>query len=97
MARVARTPFHTTDALIVVSTNGYFDVFAPVARTPNDKPAYRGTTAELGATVRGPDGKLSVRPDSIALDAAVTAWSGLHGAAAVRGELGIHRDAEAVA
>ena len=91
---MARTPFLTTDATIVVSTDGYFDVFKPVARTPNDKPAYRGVMAELGSTVRGPDGKLSVRPDSVALDEAVTAWSGVHGAAAVRGELGLSRDDE---
>jgi hypothetical protein len=92
---VARTPFHTSDATIVVSTNGYFDVFPPAARRPNDKPAYRGVIAELGSTVRGPDGKLSVRPDSVALDEAVKAWSALHGAAAVRGELGTTRDDEA--
>ncbi len=93
---MARKPFHTPDALIVVSTDGYFDVFAPVARRENDKPAYRGVMAELGSAVRGADGKLSVRPDSAALDEAVMAWSAVHGAAAVRGEMGRNRDVEAV-
>lgn len=89
---VARRPFVTPDAHIVVSTDGYFDVFAPITRTPNDKPSYRGAIGELGATVRSPLGRLSVRPDSVALDDAVSAWSGVHGAAAVRGELGTSRE-----
>jgi ribonuclease HI len=93
MAPVARTPFLTDDATIVVSTDGYFDVFAPVARTPNDKPSYRGIIAELGPTVRLGD-RLSVRPDSVALREAVTAWSEDRGAAAVRGDLGGGRDHE---
>jgi hypothetical protein len=93
---VARRPFRTADALIVVSSEGYFDVFPPVNRRPNDKPAYRGVVAELGATLRGYDDKLSVRPDSVALDAAVSVWSRSHGAAAVRGDLGLGRNGSAV-
>ena len=89
---VARTSFRTADALIVVSTDGYFDVFPPAKRSSNDKPNYRGVIAELGPTVRGQDDRLSVRPDSVALDAAVTTWSGNHGAAAVRGDLGFGRN-----
>jgi hypothetical protein len=89
---VARRPFRTADALIVVSSDGYFDVFPPADRRPNDKPAYRGVVAELGPTLRGFDDKLSVRPDSVALDAAVSVWSRSHGAAAVRGELGLGRN-----
>ena len=85
---MARTPFQTPEALVVVSTQGYFDVYAPVARLENAKPAYRGVIAELGATVRGVDDKLSVRPDSAQLVEAVGAWSTRNGAAAVRGELG---------
>ncbi len=92
MAPVARRPFLTPDALIVVSSDGYFDVFAPGDRLPNARPPYRGSLAELGTTVRGPDGALSVRPDSIVLEDAVSAWSGRHGAAAVRGDLGAGRD-----
>ncbi|MEX1171870.1 MAG: hypothetical protein WEG56_04570 [Chloroflexota bacterium] len=88
---MARTPFMTPAATVVVSTGGYFDVFAPTERQPNDKPSYRGTIAELGATVREGD-RLSVRPDSIALREAVTAWSVRRGASAVRGELGRGRD-----
>ena len=92
---VARRSFRTADALIVVCTDGYFDVFPPVDRTPNDKPNYRGVLAELGPTVRGPDDRLSVRPESVALDAAVAAWSRSHGAAAVRGEMGLGRNSTA--
>ena len=92
---MARRPFQTSDALIVVSTDGYFDVFAPAPRRPNARPKYRGLIAELGPTVRGQGGRLSVRPDSAALDDAVAAWSGLHGAAAVNGDLGLSRDADA--
>ena len=88
---MARTPFMTSDATIVVSTDGYFDVYAPGARPANVKPAYRGVIAELGSKVRLGD-RLSVRPDSIELLDAVTAWSTERGAAAVRGDMGAGRD-----
>jgi hypothetical protein len=90
---VSRRSFRTADALIVVSTDGYFDVFPPVDRSPNDKPNYRGVLAELGPTVRGTDDRLSVRPESVALAAAVSSWARNHGAAAVRGEMGFGRNA----
>jgi hypothetical protein len=93
MADMARTPFLTPQATIVVSTGGYFDVFAPVERLPNDKPVYRGVLAELGPTVREGE-RLSVRPDSVALREAVLAWSARRGSAAVRGDLGGGRDHE---
>ena len=89
---MARKPFTTPDALIVVSSDGYFDVFRPAARRPNEKPSYRGVLAELGSTVRGHDDRLSVRPDSPILATAVSVWSANHGAAAVRGELGLGRN-----
>ena len=89
---MARRSFRTADALIVVSSEGYFDVFPPVDRSANDKPTYRGVIAELGSTVRSSDDKLSVRPESAALDAAVAIWSRNHGAAAVRGEMGFGRN-----
>ena len=89
---MARRSFRTADALIVVSTDGYFDVFPPIDRTSNDKPNYRGVVAELGQGVRGLDDKLAVRPESVVLDAAVSAWSRNHGAAAVRGEMGFGRN-----
>lgn len=91
---MARKPFLTEHATIVVSTDGYFDVFAPGARSATTKPAYRGVIAELGSTVRTGD-QLSVRPDSIALRDAVTAWSTARGASAVRGDLGSGRDHKA--
>jgi hypothetical protein len=91
-SRVARTSFNTPDALIVVSTDGYFDVYPPALRSANDKPKYRGVIAELGPSVRSQDDRLSVRPDSPTLDGAVSIWSGNHGAAAVRGELGLGRN-----
>jgi hypothetical protein len=90
---VSRRSFRTADALIVVSTDGYFDVFPPIDRSPNDKPNYRGVLAELGPTVRGTDDRLSVRPESVALAAAVSTWARNHGAAAVRGEMGFGRNA----
>jgi hypothetical protein len=89
---VARRPFSTPDALIVVSSDGYFDVFHPSLRRPNAKPAYRGVIAELGSTVRSHDDRLSVRPDSPILATAVSVWSASHGAAAVKGELGLGRN-----
>lgn len=93
---MTRKSFRTADALIVVSTDGYFDVFPPIDRTANDKPNYRGVLAELGPTVRGMDDRLSVRPESPALDAAVSTWSRNHGAAAVRGEMGFGRNGSQV-
>ncbi len=89
---MARKPFPTPDALIVVSSDGYFDVFPPTPRAPNDKPAYRGVIAELGSTVRSQDDRLAVRLDSPLLIEAVSGWSLRRGAAAVRGELGLGRN-----
>ncbi len=89
---MARTPFSPPEANIVVSTDGYFDVYPATERAGGDRPAYRGRLAELGPGMRGADDRLAVRPGSVVLATAVTAWSAVHGAAAVRGELGGGRD-----
>jgi hypothetical protein len=89
---MARTSFSSPDANIVVSSAGYFDVYPPAGRSEGDKPSYRGVLAELGTGIRGANDRLAVRPGSAALADAVTAWSAVHGAAAVRGELGRGRD-----
>jgi hypothetical protein len=89
---MARTPFSSPEANIVVSSDGYFDVYPSIDRSNGDKPAYRGRLAELGAGIRGTDDRLAVRPGSMALADAVSAWSAVNGAAAVRGELGGGRD-----
>ncbi len=94
---MARTSFSSPASHIVVSTEGYFDVYPPIERSQGDKPAYRGGLAELGAGIRGIDDRLAVRPDSPALATAVAAWSAAHGAAAVRGDLGGGRDGSASA
>ena len=94
---MARTSFSSAAASIVVCSDGYFDVYAPVGRAGGEKPAYRGEIAELGAGIRGADMRLAVRPDSKALAGAVEAWSAVYGAAAVRGELGKGRDGRAAA
>ena len=95
---MARTPFSAPEAHVVVSTDGYFDVYPTTGRSNGDKPAYRGRLGELGAGIRGGDDRLAVRPDSIALAEAVSAWSTLYGEAAVRGAMGRGRDGnEAVA
>ena len=89
---MARTPFSPPEADIVVSTDGYFDVYPPSDRSNGDKPAYRGRLAELGPGIRGADDRLAVRPGSVALADAISAWSSVNGAAAVRGDLGRGRD-----
>ena len=89
---MARTPFTAPEAHIVVSSDGYFDVYPTSTRTNGDKPAYRGSLAELGPGIRGGDDRLAVRPDSLALFDAVTAWSTINGAAALGGALGRGRD-----
>ena len=89
---MARTPFSSREANIVVSSDGYFDVYPTSDRSNGDKPAYRGRLAELGPGIRGGDDRLAVRPSSIALADAVSAWSIANGAAAVRGDLGRGRD-----
>jgi hypothetical protein len=89
---MSRTSFSAPEARIVVSTDGYFDVYPTSVRTNGDKPAYRGRVAELGAGMRGLDDRLGVRPDSIALADAVTAWSAVHGSEALGGTLGAGRD-----
>jgi hypothetical protein len=89
---MARTPFSSPETHIVVCSDGYFDVYPAIARTDGDKPAYRGRLAELGSGLRGADDRLAVRPGSPALLDAVTAWSAVHGAAALRGEMGGGRD-----
>ena len=88
---MARRPFRTADALIVVCTDGYFDVYPPTSRRSKDELTYRGLLGELGPTVSGLRDRLSVRPESVALLAAVAVWSRRFGAAAVRGELGLGR------
>ncbi len=93
---MARTSFSSPDSNIVVSSDGYFDVYPPADRSNGDKPAYRGHLAELGSGIRGANDRLAVRPDSAALADAVTAWSAVHGAAAIRGELGRGRDGNQV-
>jgi hypothetical protein len=92
---MARTKFVTPEALIVISTDGYFDVFPLGARVPNARPAYRGTVDLLDREVRAGD-RLTVRPDSIALRVAVASWSSEHGAAALRGEMGAGRNGKQV-
>jgi len=92
---MSRRAFTFPASNIVVSTDGYFDVYPPMARTGGDRPVYRGGIAELGAGMRGVDDRLTVRPDSAALAAAVEAWSAVHGAAAVRGEMGKGRGGHA--
>ena len=89
---MARTTFSPPEANIVVSSEGYFDVYPSITRTNGDKPAYRGRLAELGAGIRGVDDRLAVRPGSVALADAVTAWSAVNGVAAVRGDMGRGRD-----
>jgi hypothetical protein len=88
MNAMSRTRFASPEANIVVSTDGYFDVYPLVERTNNDKPAYRGRLAELGPGIRGLDDRLLVRPSSSTLRDAVMTWSATHGAAAVGGALG---------
>lgn len=89
---MGRTSFPLPETTIVVSTDGYFDVYPPVARTNSDKPAYRGRLGELGAGIRGADDRLAVRPSSPALAEAVSLWSSTNGAAALRGKMGGGRD-----
>jgi hypothetical protein len=66
---VALTSFSSPASSIVVCSDGYFDVYPPVARSNGDKPAYRGELGELGAGIRGIDARLAVRPDSAASQA----------------------------
>jgi hypothetical protein len=89
---MARTPFSAPEAHIVVCSDGYFDVYPSIPRSNGDKPSYRGRLAELGAGIRGTDDRLAVRPGSIALAEAVTAWSAVNGSAALGGALGGVRD-----
>ena len=93
---MARTSFPMPEATIVVSTDGYFDVYPPIARTNGDKPAYRGRVAELGAGFRGLDERLAVRPSSAALAEAVGLWSSANGASAIGGNMGRGRDGNEV-
>jgi hypothetical protein len=93
---VSRTSFSSPDSNIVVCSDGYFDVYPAADRSNGDKPAYRGVLSELGAGIRGADNRLAIRPGSVALADAVTAWSAVNGAAAVAGELGRGRDGNQV-
>jgi hypothetical protein len=89
---MARTSFSAPEAHIVVSTDGYFDVYPTSSRTNGDRPVYRGQLAELGPGIRGADDRLAVRPGSVALADAVASWSAVNGAAALGGALGRGRD-----
>jgi hypothetical protein len=92
---MSRTTLITPEAQIVVSTDGYFDVYPSGKRLAGAKPVYRGTLDLLDRDVRLGN-RLTVRPDSIALREAVASWSSEHGAAAVRGDLGAGRDGKQV-
>jgi len=94
--QVSRKSFPTAETTIVVSTDGYFDVYPPVIRTNGDKPAYRGRVAELGTGFRALDETLAVRPSSPALAEAVTIWSAVNGASALDGGMGGGRDGREV-
>lgn len=85
------------ETTIVVSTDGYFDVYPPVTRTNGDKPAYRGRVVELGTGFRALDERLAVRPSSPVLAEAVATWSAVHGESALKGELGKGRNGKEVA
>lgn len=89
---MSRRSFPSSETTIVVSSDGYFDVYPPVPRSDGDKPVYRGRLNELGVGIRGADDRLAVRPTSVALADAVAAWSAVNGAAAVRGTMGGGRD-----
>jgi hypothetical protein len=89
---MGRTSFAAPEALVVVSTDGYFDVFSPNGRVANDKPLYRGLVEDLGSGIRGVGGRLAIRPGSARLAAAVAGWAKANGVAAVRGDLGRGRD-----
>lgn len=89
---MSRTSFPSSETTIVVSSDGYFDVYPPVPRSNGDKPAYRGRLNELGAGIRGADDRLAVRPSSPMLAEAVAAWSTTNGAAALHGGMGRGRD-----
>ena len=93
---MSRKSFPLSETTIVVSTDGYFDVYPPVPRTDGDKPAYRGRLNELGAGIRGADDRLAVRPSSTALAEAVILWSATNGAAALNGGMGRGRDGKEV-
>jgi hypothetical protein len=82
-----RYPHLTPEAHIVVSTQGYFDVFAAADHPAHERPAYRGEIAELGRAVTAGE-KLTVSPRSAAMAEALTAWSARHGADAVAGRMG---------
>ncbi len=94
---MSRTSFTLPESSIVVSTEGYFDVYPTGERSNGDRPAYRGGLSELGTGIRGIDDRLAVRPSSTALSTAVTTWSSEHGESAVRGDLGKGRDGNQVA
>lgn len=89
---MTRRSFTSPETTIVVSSDGYFDVYPPVTRSNGDKPAYRGRLNELGAGIRGADERLAVRPTSPALAEAVELWSSINGAAALGGVIGRGRD-----
>ena len=89
---MSRTSFASPETTIIVSTDGYFDVYAPVGRTDGDRPAYRGRLLELGVGIQGANERLAVRPSSAVLADAVASWSAINGQAAVGGTMGRGRD-----
>ena len=93
---MARTKFATLEAMIVISTAGYFDVYPSGDRVANVEA--RLSRDHRPARPRRPDRQPARRfgPNSIALRVAVASWSSEHGAAAVRGELGAGRNGKQV-
>lgn len=93
---MSRTLFSNSEVQIVVSTDGYFDVYPNAGRVGGERPAYRGLLAELGHGIRGGDDRLIVRPGSKILAEAVATWAKANGEAALAGSLGKGRDGNQV-
>ena len=93
---MTRRSFPMAETTIVVSTDGYFDVYPPIARTNGDRPAYRGRVVELGGGFRALDETLAVRPTSPMLAEAVVLWSAVNGEAALSGAMGPGRNGHEV-
>ena len=89
---MARTSFTAPEARIVVSSDGYFDVYPSTARTTATSPPIAASWPSSAQGSAAPMTGWPSAPDSVALADAVTAWAAVNGASALSGELGGGRD-----
>lgn len=95
---MARHTFHTPEAVVVVSTHAFFDVY-PCETTSYERrsaqPVFRASVERMGGGIRlstTGDDSFNMNLDDPRLEMAVRIWSRRYAARALAGDLGTSPD-----